>query len=58
MIYHVYAINHMETVIFEESFLDGDYAFETFFAVADCVDCAFACITNGLTGEVIADFHN
>ena len=54
--YQVYAINHEETAEFIENFIEKQYAWNTFMNVCSAVDCHFAMITNGLTGEVLVEW--
>lgn len=54
--YTVIAENHVETVKFEENFLELAYAELAFNTAKKCVDCKWAILIDALTGEVLKDW--
>ena len=56
--YQVYAINHEETAEFIETYLEKEYAWNTFKVACSAVDCRWAAILNAVTGEVFVEWSN
>lgn len=54
--YTVIAENHVQTVKFEENYLEKSYAVQMFNVACKCVDCAYAMLLDACTGEVLADY--
>lgn len=53
----VFAFNHANTVDFEKSYLEWDYALQIFNTATKCEDCRSAFIIDATTGELIMDWN-
>lgn len=56
--YHVYAINHLETAEFSETFIDKRYAWDVFIDICSAVDCKRALINDAFTGEIFIEWED
>lgn len=54
--YIVTATNFVNTVTFEEYYLERKLAFDMFNTATKCVDCEQAMIISATTGEVLAEY--
>lgn len=54
--YTVSAYNHSRQLCYEETYLDFDYAHQTFITATKCVDCGCAIITSAITGEIVMEY--
>lgn len=54
--FEITARNHVNTVDFDEYYLDRELAITTFNTATKCVDCACAMLINALTGEVMREY--
>ncbi len=55
--YELNARNHVDTVNFEEYYLESDYSLQMFKVACKCVDCKYAVLLNACTGEILLDYN-
>lgn len=52
----IIAKNHLGEKLLDETYLDDNVAQAMFSAAIHCIDCGYAVLLDGMTGEVLADW--